>query len=41
MSDSARSAMGVKGKTLVAEKYTWDAVGRRMMKVYSGLEERP
>lgn len=41
MSDSARSAMGEKGRMLVAEKYTWDAVGRRMMKVYGGLEERP
>lgn len=34
LSDSERQEMGQRGRELVLEKYTWDAIGREMAKAY-------
>lgn len=34
LSDAERVAIGTKGRRLVEEKYTWDAVGKAMLEVY-------
>ena len=40
LSDSERVAMGLSGRDLVSRKYTWEAVGKRMERVYSQLVDR-
>ena len=35
--DAERSEMGARGRKLVEEKYTWDAVVKAMVKGYEGL----
>lgn len=37
LTDDERAAMGVRGRSLVEEKYTWESVGRRMERLYSSL----
>lgn len=37
LSDEEREAMGRRGRALVDEKYTWDAVGQQMKSAYEGL----
>ncbi|MEG1933221.1 MAG: hypothetical protein RR133_01385, partial [Kiritimatiellia bacterium] len=37
LSDNARKEMGIRGRKLVEEYYTWDAVGRRMIGAYQTL----
>ena len=34
MSDTERQQMGERGRKLVEEKYTWEAVAKAMVKVY-------
>ena len=37
MSDAEREVLGLNGKRLVAEKYTWEAVSRQMIQVYGNI----
>ena len=37
MSDDERRQMGERGRMLVEEKYTWDAVVKAMVKGYESL----
>jgi glycosyltransferase involved in cell wall biosynthesis len=37
LSSDARRAMGRRGRTLVTNRYTWDAVGQKMMATYRWL----
>lgn len=37
LSDADRQAMGSRGRKLVEEKYTWDAVGKTMVKGYGAI----
>jgi glycosyltransferase involved in cell wall biosynthesis len=42
LSPQARQEMGLRGQSLVAQKYTWDSVARQMLVVYRCLlENRP
>lgn len=34
LSDQQRRSLGMKGRTLVAERYSWDVIGRSMSEVY-------
>jgi glycosyltransferase involved in cell wall biosynthesis len=36
-SDNERLEMGRRGRELVLEKYTWDAIGREKAKAYEGV----
>ncbi len=37
LSDEARAEMGARGRALVEEKYTWEAVAKKMVKAYEGI----
>lgn len=37
LTDAERREMGARGRSLVEEKYTWDAIGRDMVKAYEAI----
>jgi len=37
MADRERAAMGANGRAMIESQYTWDAVARRMVELYSWL----